>query len=116
MKPLYICIFLALSAFIYVLATYAQQYVVTEDGRRVILHRDGSWEYLHSHEHHPETKAESGRKARILLEKDTMIYLDNGQLADFSIQSNGPRLYDNMTGKLKKLAVMKLNTTFIPTG
>ncbi|MFA7494067.1 MAG: hypothetical protein WCZ43_11220 [Proteiniphilum sp.] len=61
------------------------KYAVTEDGRRIILHRDGSWEYLHSHEHHPKAEVESGRKAYIFLEKDIMVYLDNDQLADFSV-------------------------------
>lgn len=105
MRLSYICIVFILFLTIYIPSMHAQQYAVTEDGRRVILHRDGSWEYLRIHENHPEAESEteSGRKARILLEKDIMIYLDNGKLVDFSIQSKGPRLYDNMNGKLKRI-------------
>lgn len=60
MKPLYIYILLVLSTIIYIPSTYAQQYAVTEDGRRVILHRDGTWEYLHMSEHHSQGTGESG--------------------------------------------------------
>jgi hypothetical protein len=103
MKLVYTCILFVLSTLIYIPSTYAQQNAVTDDGRKVILYMDGSWEYLHTHEHHPEEEEESGRKAHILLGKDIMIYLDNGQLADFSVQSKGPRLYDNMNGKLNRI-------------
>lgn len=112
MKLLHACIFFILSTIIYIPSISAQQYAVTEDGKRVILHRDGSWEYLHIHEHHPEAEAESGKRARILLEKDIMIYLDNGLLVDFSVQSKGPRLYDNMTGKLKRIGRYEIEYDF----
>lgn len=104
MKLLYTSTILFILSIIFcVPSTYAQQHAVTEDGRRVILYMDGSWEYLHIHEQHPEAEKENGKKVRILLGKEITIFLDNGQLVDFSVQSRGPRLYDEMDGKLKKI-------------
>lgn len=102
-KPLYIFVILVLSSIMYIPSIYAQQYAITEDGRKVILHRDGTWEYLHMSEHTPETRGESGKKANILIEGEIMIIINNGQIEDFSILRGGPRLYDNMSGKLKKI-------------
>lgn len=112
MKPLYICLLLILSAIVYIPSIYAQQYAVTEDGRRVILHRDGTWEYLRISEHHPETTGESGKKAHILIGKEIIILLNDGKLEDFSIQTNGPRLYDEMSGKLKQIGRYEIEYDF----
>lgn len=76
---------------------------MTEDGKSVILHRDGTWEYLQTPEHHPQGIEESGKKVDIHIEKDIKISLNNGQMVDFSIHTTGPRLYDKMNDKLKKI-------------
>lgn len=112
MKRLYIYILWVLSTIAYIPSTYAQQYAVTEDGRKVILHRDGTWEYLYIPERHPQVTGESGKKARILIGKEIMILLNNGQLDDFSILTNGPRLYDKMDGKLKQIGRHEIEYDF----
>lgn len=103
MKRLYTCILFILSVFVLIPSIQAQQYAVTDDGRRVILHMDGSWEYQHIHEHQPEADADTGKKAQIVLGRDITIFLHNGHLVDFSVHSKGPRLYDNMHGRLKRV-------------
>ncbi|MDR2816714.1 MAG: DUF3157 family protein [Proteiniphilum sp.] len=103
---------LVLSVIIYIPSTYAQQYAVTEDGRKVVLHRDGTWEYLHISKRYPQETEESGKKARIFIEEEIMIFLNNGQLEDFSILTNGQRLYDEMDGKLKQIGRYKIEYDF----
>ncbi|WP_298652820.1 hypothetical protein [uncultured Proteiniphilum sp.] len=112
MKHLCLYLFLLLSTIAYIPSTYAQQYAVTEDGRRVILHRDGTWEYLHIPEHHPQGAGESGKKARIFIGEEIMIFLHNGQLEDFSILTGGSRLYDKMNGKLKQIGRHEIEYDF----
>lgn len=112
MKPIYICLLLILSTIVYIPSIYAQQYAVTEEGRRVVLHRDGTWEYLRMPDLHHEAEAESGRNARILIEKEIMILLHDGKLEDFSILTGGQRLYDNMNGQLKRIGRYEIEYDF----
>lgn len=112
MKFLYTALFLVLYTIIYIPSIHAQQYAFTEDGRRVVLYEDGSWEYLEIQEDHSQSDEEIGKKARINIGRDITIFLDNGRLADFSVNSPGPRLYDNMTGKLKRIGNYEIEYDF----
>ena len=111
MKPYVIYISIIFLAITYVPTIYAQQYAVTEDGREVVLYGNGTWEYLRPH-YLEETTQETGTKAHILIDKEIVIILNNGFLEDFSVLTDGYRLYDEMSGKIKRIGHYNIEYEF----
>lgn len=94
---------------------FAQQYAVTENGKRVILYRDGTWEYLRDSDFPKENtriEGESGKSADLLIDNDILIVLEDGYLDHFTILTGGLRLYDEMSGKLKKIGRYEIEYDF----
>lgn len=112
MKKLLFCFSIILSAILYAPSVQAQQYAVTEDGRSIILYNDGTWEYLHSLKHHQQETEEIGRNARIITSNEIIFFLIDGQLDDVSILTNGVKLYDKMSGKLRRIGPHEIEYEF----
>lgn len=115
MKKFLFCLLLALSLTSFSQYMFAQQYAVTESGKRVILYGDGTWEYLRDSgfpKEHIRIEGESGKSADILIENDLLIVVEDGFLDHFSVLTGGLRLYDEMSGKLKKIGRYEIEYDF----
>lgn len=117
---------------------WAQQRATTLTGIEVILYDDGTWEYVHNQDDFADDdvifeEGGTGKSAEILIKNDLLFTLENGMLKNFRILHGGTRLYDNMSGKLRKIGPYeikyglvserleqvgpyKFSTIFIPTG
>lgn len=95
---------------------YAQQTAYTQDGIKVFLYNDGTWEYADGSEDPTDIEIDesgNGMSAEIIINGDLLFGIHNGMLHRFEIlRRNGIRLYDNMSGKLRKIGPYDLEYEF----
>lgn len=101
---------------IYAVESHAQQIAHTRDGSAVILYDDGTWEYADWDEHRSDIEIDesgSGTSADIVIKNNLRFRIRNGMLDGFEVlRGNGIRLYDNMSGKLRKIGPYELEYEF----
>ena len=94
----------------------AQQTAYTRDGTKVFLYDDGTWEYAHPTDNLGDieiNESGSGMSAKIIINDDLLFSIHNGMLDNFEVlRRNGVRLYDNMSGKLRKIGPYDLEYEF----
>ncbi|MDO4790720.1 MAG: hypothetical protein Q3998_07125 [Porphyromonas sp.] len=85
-------------------SVYAQQVAVTRDGREVLLHSDGTWEYLDEWDRYDEPDftfgpRPTGRSAHITINGEIRFIIMEGQLTNFQILRRRKVIYDHMLGE-----------------
>lgn len=114
---------LLLTALLFMLSLFtvsAQIRAITDNGEEVNLYFDGTWEYIdaiYPKEHVLIEEGGSGKSAEIIINDELLFTLKNGMLTDYRIlRSNGRydglRLYDNMSGKVRKIGPYEIEYEF----
>ncbi|GEM_PF-3807411 len=112
MKPFYLGLSLLLSTIVSIASVHAQQNAVTDDGRRVILYMDGTWEYALSYERPGRPTEVNGKNVSLRLNDELMIWIEDGKMVDFSVLHDDLRLYDKMDGRLKRIGDFEIEYDF----